>query len=79
MTSANVELVRSIYADWEVGDYKPCACEHALADLAPTMHRASERGGTRGANVLHFRDGKVMRFVSYWDRDHALADLGLEA
>src|SRR5690242_9873279 len=52
--SANVDLVRSIYAAWGRGDFSPTEC-------------------------LHPEDGKVTRFVAYWDRDRALADLGLKA
>jgi ketosteroid isomerase-like protein len=137
VTSANVELVRSIYAAWERGDYSHGEWAHPEIEivlvlvggpapgswkgLAATAEGFREwfsawegvstrvdeyrtldaervlvfqgfgggrgkRSGleladmaTEGANVFHVRDGKVTKLVTYWDRDRALADLGLEA
>jgi ketosteroid isomerase-like protein len=31
----------------------------------------------KGADILELRGGRVSRFVLYWNREHALADLGL--
>lgn len=132
--SANVDLVRSIYADWERGDFsRSAAWAHpeiefvlvegpapgswtGLAGMAEAygaflrawdelrteaeeyrelddervlvFDHATGRGKTsgldlgqmraQGALLVHIRDRKVTRLVLYWDRDRALADLGLE-
>src|SRR5262249_1518564 len=132
VSSSNVDLVRSIYADWELGDFGSVAradpqIEFVFADgpsprrwtgasgmsegfrdylsawesygvesaeyreldpervLALVSFSGSGKAsgvelgltGGRGANLFHIRDGKVTRLVLYWDRDRALADLGL--
>jgi len=131
--SANLDLVRSIFADWERGDFFSSASwahpeiEYVvvggpepgrwtgLAGMAasfrnfltswddfriePEEYRAlddervlvldcySGHGKTSGvelgqvraraASIFHIRDGKVRRLALYWDRERALADLGL--
>jgi ketosteroid isomerase-like protein len=131
--SANVDLVRSIFAAWERGDYSRSAewahpdIEFVFADgptpgrwtglagmaqgwrdllgaweqfaskadeyraldgervlvLAHWSGRGRTSGleldevGTKGAGLFHVRDGRVTRLVNYWDRERALADLGL--
>jgi ketosteroid isomerase-like protein len=131
--SSNLDLVRSIYADWERGDFRRTdwadpEIEYVHAD-GPTPGRWSGltgmmegsrtflstwehwcakpeeyrevddervlvrfdprgRGKTSGielqtararaATVLRIRGGKVMALTWYFDRDRALAELGLE-
>jgi ketosteroid isomerase-like protein len=128
--SANLDLVRSIHADWARGDFSEFGWAHPefewiIADgpragsfkgvvgaeeslygmleawdewgfeaeeyreldderVLVLDHRSGRgRGsgvevGTKGAAVYHIRDGKLARIIVYWDRDRALADLGLE-
>jgi ketosteroid isomerase-like protein len=132
MSEESLELVRSIYAAWERGDFSWVGWAHpeieyvivegpapgnwtGLAGLEEgglgilnawqqlrveaeqcrelddervlVLTRLTGRGKTsgidlgqmraNGADILHIRDGNVMRFVLYWNREHALADLGL--
>jgi ketosteroid isomerase-like protein len=131
--SENLNLVRSIYADWERGDFSrgdwaDPDIEYVFADgpepgtwtgltamaegfrtfaTAWADFRAEARecreldaervlvltefkalgkasgievrqAGAQAAHLFHIQDGKVTRYVLYFDRDRALADLGLE-
>jgi ketosteroid isomerase-like protein len=128
--SANLDLVRAIYARWERGDFGSAAwadpdIEFGYADgpepgastgvsqmsarytdwsrgftdfrAEPERYmivdderilvfvRNTGRGRTSGlefeqrsvANLFEVRNAKVVRLVLYWDRNRALADLGL--
>ena len=130
--SENLDLVRSIYAAWEHGEFRSTEWAHAdieweavggpepssgrgIASLAAAWRgflgawadyrvlpdeyreldgervlifltayargRASgleaKGGDTAGANLMHVRDGRVVKFIAYWDRTRAFADLGL--
>jgi ketosteroid isomerase-like protein len=131
--SENLDLVRSIFTDWERGDYRSAdwadsEIEFVFADGPETgswtglagmaqgmrsflsswaewqveadefrelddervlvsVHRrgrgktsgldVAERRAT-GATLFHLRNGRASRLVIYWDREHALADLGLK-
>jgi len=132
MAATNLDLVRSIFADWERGefgsaewadaeieavwadgpspgrhpglagmadgmrevvsaweDYRAEADEYRELDgervlvLVRYLGRGKTSGlelaqtRTRGAILFQVRAGKVRKLVSYWDRDLALADLGL--
>ena len=86
--AAMAAVWREVLSAWEdfrveVDDYREVDNERVLALL-----RFSGRGKTsgieagqmrgKGATLLHVRERKVTRMVHYWDRDRALADLGLE-
>jgi ketosteroid isomerase-like protein len=130
VASANLDLVRSIFAAWERGNFSSVEWAHpeiefvipdgpapgrwtGLAGMAESWrdvlsawegyrvgadeyreldglrilvitHRFArgkasglELIETQGANVFHVRSGKVTKLVAYFDRDRALADLGL--
>jgi ketosteroid isomerase-like protein len=132
MTPANLDLVRSLYAAWERGDFSSVDWAHpdieyvfadgptpgswtgvtamveAFRDRLGTwedvrveadeyreldaervlvLDHRSGRGktsrleigqlGARGAMLFHVRGGKVTKLVLYFDRENALADLGL--
>jgi hypothetical protein len=67
----------------EADEYRVLDGRRVLVRLhAHGRGRASglELGGDRqsGANVFHIEDGRVTRLIVYFDREHALADLGLE-
>jgi ketosteroid isomerase-like protein len=134
VASANLELVRSIYAAWERGDYSSAEWAHSeiefvlpdgpdpghfkgKAEMAEAwrgrlsgwedvrigveeirelddervlvVQHFSGRGKTSGldlgrvqaqrAALVHIRDGKVTKYVAYWDRELAFADLGLSS
>ncbi len=76
---------REFQRAWE--DYRIQADEYRQldGDRVLVLVRFSGRGKTSGlemgqkaANLFTLRSGKVTRLVVYWDRKHALADLGLE-
>jgi ketosteroid isomerase-like protein len=131
--SENLDLVRSIYVDWERGDFDRAdwadteieivtvdgpepgswkghtamaeawrgfliawrdfrvqAQEYRQVDneRVLVLYRVRAEGKTSGfevgetdtdgANLFRLRGGKVVSLDIYWDRDRALADLGLE-
>jgi ketosteroid isomerase-like protein len=85
---ALADLWRGFLDSWE--DFRVVADTYRQLDDSRflVLFRRSGRGkvsgveiaqlaGTEGADVLHLHDGKVIKWLSYWKRDRALADLGL--
>jgi ketosteroid isomerase-like protein len=64
----------------EAEDYRELDAERVLV-LTSYSARGRASGlplDQKGAELFQIRAGKVTRIVTYWDRDRALADLGLE-
>jgi ketosteroid isomerase-like protein len=66
----------------EADEYRVLDGERVLVLTRTTAH--GRAGGlvvgqmrSKGAVLYHVRDGQVTRLVYYWDRERALADLGL--
>jgi len=134
MSSANLDLVRSIFTSWERGDFSSVGWAHpeielvapdgpepgtwlglegmaegwrdwlhAFKDFRVEVHEYREldrervlvlirrigygkasgvdlgRVGSEGACLFHIADRKVTRFVGYWNRGLAFAELGLRS
>ena len=82
-----VEGVRSILSTWEEFRVEADQYQELDDERILVLTHISGRGKTSGmdlrqlwtksANVFHVRGGKVTRIVAYFDRDRALADVGL--
>jgi ketosteroid isomerase-like protein len=83
------EALRSILSVWdglrgEAEEYRELDAERVLV-LSRRSGRAKTSGlelgqmRTKGAQLFHVRSGRVTRFVTYWEVERALADLGLAA
>jgi ketosteroid isomerase-like protein len=76
---------RSVLSAWEdfraeALDYQELDGDRVLVFVGRRMRgKASgvQLADTNEAGVFHISDGRVSRLVLYWDRDRALADLGL--
>jgi ketosteroid isomerase-like protein len=79
------EAWREVLSYWddlrmEADNYRPLDDERVLALHTWTGQARTTRlvSLADGASLSHVRHGKVVKLVLYWDRDRALADLGLE-
>jgi len=88
-SDATAQAIQGIYGEWEAPRIE-CDEIRPLDDgRVLVLNHLAGRGKAsgidvghmrrNGAAILSFRDGRVVRYLSYFDRDRALADLGLEA
>ncbi len=85
--AAMAQSMRSILNTWENARIEADEYTELEDERVLVFNHLSGRGKTsgldvgqmkrNGAAILHLRDGRVTRYVSYNDRDRALADLGL--
>jgi ketosteroid isomerase-like protein len=78
---------RAWLSTWEGLQVGADECRELDDERVLVLSHWSGRGKTSGlelgqmrsdaASLFHFRDGKVARVVAYFDRERALADLGL--
>lgn len=85
-----LEAMSGRYGEWLSGwkEFRAQPEEYFVVDPSRILVYVvnSGRGRTSGlvfeqrsvANYFEIQDGKVMRLVIYWSREHALADLGLD-
>jgi ketosteroid isomerase-like protein len=75
----------SAWEDVRINAEESCELDGERVLLLSSYSGRGKRSGlevgqmrTDAAMLFHVRDGKVTRFVGYWERDRAFADLGLE-
>jgi ketosteroid isomerase-like protein len=85
--SAVAQVVRDFLSAWENFRDEPEEFRELDAERVLVLHHFTGRGKASGldvgqmsaktASVFHLRNGKVQRIVVCFDRERALADLGL--
>jgi ketosteroid isomerase-like protein len=84
--SAAFREVLSAYRDYRVTaeeirelDDERVLVLHRYSGVGRTSGLEIAEIASKGADLFHVRDGRVTRLHLYWERERALADLGVEA